>query len=246
MYDNQYAQSVLLCYLDEEKDEVCLLTGYAEPVRGGKNSVTTVSMDITEYYDDIDEIFVQVDDYALNASLYKLTTGGKYAEQGMQDLSDAIEFPDEISFAQEEITLNINEVAQLTPKIRPADASPTGYYWTSNRPAVAEVKDGEVIGRSEGTALITVYAASSADRSRPYAEIFRQSHGRGRSAADHRVAALRAHRFGERFDAGCHQCNGESPSERDHRPRPPCRAVVFPAGYPGDVHLDPSRYRLRR
>ena len=172
VYDNQYAQSVLLCYLDEEKDEVCLLTGYAEPVRGGKNSVTTVSMDITEYYDDIDEIFVQVDDYALNASLYKLTTGGKYAEQGMQDLSDAIEFPDEISFAQEEITLNINEVAQLTPEIRPADASPTGYYWTSNRPAVAEVKDGEVIGRSEGTALITVYAASSADRSRPYAEIF--------------------------------------------------------------------------
>lgn len=172
VYDNQYAQSVLLCYLDEEKDEVCLLTGYAEPVRGNKNSVTTVSMDITEYYDDIDEIFVQVDDYALNASLYKLTTGGTYADQGMQDLSDAIDFPDEISFAEDEITLNINETVQLTPVFEPQDASPTGYYWTSNRPAVAEVRDGEVIGRSEGRALITVYAASSADRSRPFAEIF--------------------------------------------------------------------------
>ena len=172
VYDNQYVQSLLLCYLDEEKNELCLLTGYAEPVKGVKNGVTSVSIDITDYYKDIDEIYVQLDDYALNASLYKLTTGGEYGDQGAQDLSDAIDFPDSLSFAEKEITININEVATLLPQITPSTATTYGYYWVSNLPEIAEVKDGEVIGRSEGRALISVYAATTNDKSRPRADIF--------------------------------------------------------------------------
>lgn len=169
--DNQYAQSVLLCYLDEEKNELAMLTGYTIPVNGTKNSTTKLSVEITDYYEELDDIYVQIDDYALNAAAYKLTMNGTNADYGFKDTSDAINFPEEISFEESEITIATNEVYKLVPTISPADATGTGYYWVSNRPEVAEVKDGEVVGRSAGKALITVFCASSADRSRPYAEI---------------------------------------------------------------------------
>lgn len=169
--DNHYAQSALLCYLDAEKNELAMLTGYTVPVNGAKNSTSKLSVEITDYYENLDEIYVQVDDYALNAAVYKLTLGGFNGDYGFKDTSDAIDYPDEISFAESELTIATNEVVKLTPVVSPADATATGYFWTSSNPAVAEVKDGEVIGRSAGRSLITVYCATWADRSKPYAEI---------------------------------------------------------------------------
>lgn len=70
--DNQYVMSVLPCY---EKDEtsLALATEHPVPVYGGKGEKSTVSFEVTDYYDELiktGKFYIVVEDYALNQSIY--------------------------------------------------------------------------------------------------------------------------------------------------------------------------------
>lgn len=80
VYDNHYAQSVALCYADMNEMTLELLESQLQPVYGTRNSTTTVSIDITDYYKTEKELYIQVDDYALNARAYMVKNFKSFAE----------------------------------------------------------------------------------------------------------------------------------------------------------------------
>ncbi len=81
VYDNQYAMSVLPCFRQEHTEGelgtfLTLLTEYPVPVYGNKGQSTMVAVDITDYYEQYGlegELYIQVEDYAMNAEVYNIT-----------------------------------------------------------------------------------------------------------------------------------------------------------------------------
>ncbi|MBP5194034.1 MAG: S8 family serine peptidase, partial [Clostridia bacterium] len=75
VYDNHYAQAILMCYV--ENNELQLATDYVTPVRNAvKNGVTTVSIEITNLYDffrkDSNGMYIEIEDYAMNWRTYRI------------------------------------------------------------------------------------------------------------------------------------------------------------------------------
>lgn len=161
VYDNHYAQSVMLTYLDKdgEKLELKLATEYVTPVQNAnKNGTTTVSIDITDIYEDYkDKLYVQLDDYALNHSNYWLNLSAA-------NLSVA---PDEFELAEGEDAITLNIYGSHTVQLENFTGNGTlsNFDWSSNNRSVAEVKNGEIVGLSVGTATITVTGSGGARRS---------------------------------------------------------------------------------
>lgn len=85
VYDNQYVQTVLPCYTKTRSDGfggtervLQLVTEYPIPVYGQKGEVSTVSFEVTDIYEDYvktGNLFIQVEDYALNSSNYQIVLG---------------------------------------------------------------------------------------------------------------------------------------------------------------------------
>ncbi len=80
LYDNQYIMSALPAYLKydvgEGRNVLTPLTEYAIPVMGERGQQTTVSFEITDFYDEFvktGKLYVSVDDYALNQEVYVIT-----------------------------------------------------------------------------------------------------------------------------------------------------------------------------
>lgn len=126
--DNQYVQDVLPLYVDSstnKKDRFRLITEYAVPVYGQRGESSVVSFEITDFYEDFvkkgtadsseDGLYIQLEDYAMNSVAYKIILG----YPGMGD--DAKDYPDEISFAEDE-----NLVRDETPS---KDAAGNSYYY---------------------------------------------------------------------------------------------------------------------
>ncbi len=150
-YDNQYTQSVALCYLNTDEMELELLTGEWIPVESSRGGVATVSVDITDYfYSDID-MYIQLDDYALNTRAYHLTN--------WKTLAEAVKYPEEIKTSTSAVSLDIGEVATIGVTVSPSDAAATNLFWTSSNEKVVKVKNGELYATGTGTATVTVYGA---------------------------------------------------------------------------------------
>ena len=151
MYDNHYAQSVMLCYTTTNDDNEMVLqlaTDYITPVRNAvKNGTSKVSIDITDLYDKYkDGLYIQLDDYALNNCIYKLN---------MSDVQADV-LPDEFEVANgKDIQLDIYQTHKVQLSYE-GNADPSNFIWTSNDPAVAAVKNGEIVGLQAGKAKITV------------------------------------------------------------------------------------------
>lgn len=147
VYDNHYTQSVMLCYLEGE--ELILATDYVTPVyNSNKNGTTTVSIEITDLYEKYkDSLYVEIDDYALNHSVYWLNLSAANQVNASDDF--------ELAPGEESLTLGVYNTHTVA-LAGIGDANLSNFKWSSDNRSVADVKNGEIVGLSEGSAVITV------------------------------------------------------------------------------------------
>ena len=93
--DNQYVMDVMPCYIRTEKNGryLTLATEHPIPVYGDKGAKSTVSFDITDYYDKLvktGELYIVVEDYAMNQAMYQVS------------MASAIEYPDEVTISTDD------------------------------------------------------------------------------------------------------------------------------------------------
>ena len=159
VYDNHYAQAIMLCYpvINAQNETVLqLATEYPVPVMDAvRNGTNTVSIEITDIYKKYgDQLYVQVDDYALNSCLYKLdvtkAVAGNLPANGEFALAEG----------EENITLGLYETHKVS-LVYEGDANLSNFGWTSSNPLVAGVKNGEIVGLKAGKATVRVSAYGS-------------------------------------------------------------------------------------
>ncbi len=166
VYDNHYAQTVMLCYpkKDAQGDLVLqLATEYPTPVRNAvKNGVTTVSIEITDIYEEYgDNLYIQLDDYALNTCLYQIDA--KKAKTSV--LPAANDFA--LAEGEGNISLDIygtHKVSLVYGEEYTDKVNLSNFTWRSADANIADVKNGEIVGLSEGTTYITVMGSSGAPK----------------------------------------------------------------------------------
>ena len=173
VYDNQYSQSVALCYADYNEMALKLYDSNVTPIYSNRNSTTTVTLDVTDYYEavrnktiDGKDLYLQVDDYALNTRVYRINE--------FQTFADSINYPDTVTITSgkdaaegakfngesysKEITIGVNESTKLEIAVNPSDAANVNLFWKSYSSGVVEVNNGELFGKKVGDALVKVYA----------------------------------------------------------------------------------------
>ncbi len=158
VYDNHYAQTLMVCYPKTDADgdvTLQIATEYPTPIRDSvKNGVTTVSVDITDIYESYgDQLYVQIDDYALNTCLYQVNINRANANM----LPEGKDFG--LAEGEEKINLDIygtHKVQILFGENYQGEGDASNFLWTSAKPKIAEVKNGEIVGFSEGTTKIFV------------------------------------------------------------------------------------------
>lgn len=107
VYDNQFVQAVLPCYIDRtgSKNTLRLVTEYAIPVNGQKGEMSTVSFEITDIYEDYvktGQLYIQVEDYAMNAMNYQIVLGKNFG-------ADAKDYPESVEFVTDGTVLTKEE-----------------------------------------------------------------------------------------------------------------------------------------
>ncbi len=155
VFDNHYAQAVMLCYptLNSEGETVLqLATDYPTPVRNpNRNGTTSVRIDITDIYEEYgDQLYLQIDDYAINSCLYQIDLSK--AQRSM--LPSGGEF--ELAEGEEELTLSIYETHKVA-LVYEGEANLSNFGWTSVNPTIAGVKNGEIVGLKAGKTRIIVH-----------------------------------------------------------------------------------------
>ncbi|MBQ9113367.1 MAG: leucine-rich repeat protein [Clostridia bacterium] len=157
VFDNHYAQALMLCYpVTDSEGQVSLMlaTEYPTPIRdANKNGTTTVSIEVTDIYEKHGgQLYVRIDDYAVNSCLYQLDI----------NKANASVLPEGGAFTLEEgcenVTLGIYETRKigLTYDDSFTAADPSNFLWTSMNPGIADVKNGEIVGLKAGTTEIAV------------------------------------------------------------------------------------------
>lgn len=159
-YDNHYTQGMMVCYISDD-NYLRLLNDYVVPVYSDRVGQTvTTTFEITDYYEEFfDNIYVQVEDYAMNYKVYTL------------DLNSAITFPERITFDQSEVTLSVNQAIKPTFKVEPANAQDYDLVWDSLNKDVARVENGEIFAVAPGVTYVTVQASRAATPTAPSARI---------------------------------------------------------------------------
>ena len=155
IFDNHYAQAVMLCYAERDMDgqlQLKLATEYVTPIYNpNKNGLTTVTIEITDFYEKYkDRLYVQIDDYALNYNVYAINL----------ETSKENNLPADFSFKDgTELTIGVNQAKRIELNYE-GDKNIANFKWESSNPAVVKVKDGEIFGVKAGTATITVYGGN--------------------------------------------------------------------------------------
>ena len=87
VFDNRYAQSIALCYADYNEMALKLFDSNLTPVYSESNSTTAVTLDVTDYYEAVKnktitdrDLYLQVDDYALNTRVYRINDFCAFAD----------------------------------------------------------------------------------------------------------------------------------------------------------------------
>lgn len=150
VFDNHYPQAVLLCYPDEE-NMLNLVTEYPTPVRNPiKNGTNTVSIDITDIYEKYQgDLYIQVDDYAVNSCLYQLDLNAANASV----LPEGADFA--LATGEDVINLGLYETHKVN-LVYSGEADLSNFKWESTNEKVAKVKNGEIVGLAGGTATVKV------------------------------------------------------------------------------------------
>lgn len=174
VYDNHYPQSVMLCYLAQDgmledgvtaKNVLQLATEYITPVRNAvRADKTTVSLEITDLYEQYgSSLYVQVDDYSLNNSLYALDlskenadilpTEFELADGGKMTVKDGVG----------NVSLNIYETYKVAMEYE-GTADRSNFTWLSLTPSIVGVRNGELVGLSAGTGRVLVHNQKGVSR----------------------------------------------------------------------------------
>lgn len=169
IYDNTYAQSVILCYSDgltiNDELDLKLATQYITPVRNAnKNGTTTVSIEITDFYEKYNgRLYVQIDDYALNHRISRIS----FSRSAASTLPDGFEI-----VGGTDITVGVNEIYKIekytgvdTGKVMldyEGSSNVSNFTWYSGSSLVAQVRNGEIFGVAEGDTTVTVVGANGA------------------------------------------------------------------------------------
>ncbi len=148
--DNHYAMSVLPCYLRtnaEGKQEYTLLTELPIPVYSTKGGTTTVSLEVTDIFDEYvktGRMYLVAQDYALNESQYNViyTSATEYPE------SIALQTDGKLTQAKDKaneynLTLAQYENYRLNVVTNPSTASPASLSLIAKSGSVA-CKDNEI------------------------------------------------------------------------------------------------------
>ena len=171
VYDNHYPQAVLLCYSNEEYQageedlesiEINLATEYVTPIYNPvRNSTNTVSIEITNIYQKYrNRLYVQLDDYALNHSVYRIYFNEANTNNAESDVSFVLN--DRVTASQgstaSNVTYNLtiekNEMYRVELNCGTANAS--NYTWTTSNQNRISIRGNEIFGLSPGTARVTV------------------------------------------------------------------------------------------
>ncbi len=159
VYDNHYPQAIMLCYAEDENSSdseavsIQLATEYVTPILNAeRNSVTTVSIDITDIYEEYgDRLYVEIDDYAMNHNVYALNIVSSATSVAPSDFTIA---------EGSEVTIGVNEAKKLTVN-NLGTAHINNLEWRSDRESVVLVKDGEIFGVKEGTTYVTAIGGNN-------------------------------------------------------------------------------------
>ncbi len=158
VYDNHYAQTLMLCYprtADDGDVTLQLATEYPTPIRNAvKNGVTTVSIEITDLYEKYgDQLYVQIDDYAMNTCLYQVNVNQANASQ----LPEGTQFS--VAAADRNVNVDIfgtHKVSLVYGGGYDGESDASNFLWRALDPQIADVKNGEIVGLSEGTTQVFV------------------------------------------------------------------------------------------
>jgi len=173
VYDNQDVMALLPCYVDSSGHEsvIRLLTEYPVAVSGQKGEKSTVSIEVTDYYDEYvktGKMYVSVEDYAMNSTLYEINVGNDLFEEGVKEYPDSVEFgtsdiltkderPSVDAYNNEYYTYNLaaqpNTLYTLDTIMHPADTLIQTLSW--QQMGSAKVKDNQIYTAGSGkTTLI--------------------------------------------------------------------------------------------
>lgn len=158
IYDNHYAQAVMLCRPDEKGESIVLATEYMTPVYNAvKNGTTAVTIEITDLVNEYkDALYIQVVDYALNYSVYQISFTN----------SNAAPLPDTFALAQDDkiveengeyvLTLGLNETHTIKLDYA-GGANLSNFKWECRSGSnFVKVNNGEVFAAAVGTATVTI------------------------------------------------------------------------------------------
>lgn len=150
IFDNHYAQSLMLCYYDvnDEIQMMNLATEYATPIKNAvKNGTCTVSVEVTDIWDQYKDVLaVQIDDYALNHSTYILNSLNGVTGNTDNALNANVT-PDtfELAEGEDNITVELNSTRKVS-LVYEGSADLSNFGWSANSTYVS-VKNGEIFGR---------------------------------------------------------------------------------------------------
>ncbi len=142
VFDNQYVMDVMPCYAKKGKDgvtnELTLLTEHPIPVYGQKGETSTVSFEITDIYDEYvknGQLYIAVEDYAMNQSTYtvNVATASEYPESVTLKTDDKL-------FATNEKKQNGDKKDGLEYNVYELTLAPNELY----KPVINALPDGAV------------------------------------------------------------------------------------------------------
>ena len=176
VYDNHYAQAVLPCYVKSTNtgNYLTLLTEYPVPVYSQKGSTTTVSFEITDYYDEYattGNLYVAVDDYAMNQTVYRVNAASAVTFPDSVEITtdDKLSFKETVTEKVDDAdvtynvyTLNLapNESYKATMTALPDSTEAAGMYWKIDRQSIVRGYQNEFFGANAGSTTATLYAST--------------------------------------------------------------------------------------
>ncbi len=172
IYDNHYPQSVLLCYSDEDYDPnsdetpiINMATEYVTPIYNPeRNTTNTVSIEITDIYEKYrNKLYVQVDDYSLNHSVFNINfPTANQASQTERDISFVTDgrLTETIQNGKPTYSLTIEKNEAYTIGLNCGSANPSNYTWKSSRPDRVNIKYNQIFGVKTGESTVTVTTRS--------------------------------------------------------------------------------------
>jgi hypothetical protein len=147
LHDNHFAQSVMLCYANGNGLELAT-DAPSRADQENRNENTTVCIDVTDIYGRQEDMYLYVDDYALNGAVYHFTWSA---------LTEYMQPKWGFWLVEEdtEMTLAINE-ERAVRFVASGVFHRTHFVWEGYDKNVVAVRDGVIVGVGKGTTEVLV------------------------------------------------------------------------------------------